>query len=413
MMPFFSDFRTFLSVLGPSVVTTMAGNDGGGVITYSMAGARLGYAALFTLPFLTILYAISQEMGSRIAIVTGKGFGDHIRERYGVRTALVVFLILIVANFGSVLTNVAAIKTSSQMLNVPPIPFIIAAVLVSFVLVTFTKYDKSQKVFLAGMILYFAYVFSAFKSQPNWGESLKSLVIPTSMIFTKEYIVTAIAVLGTTITPWGQFFVQSYMKDKNISIRKLKYAKLESYIGAVVSNSFTYFIILVTAATLFAYKIPLTSGDQAAIAIQPFAGAFAGSLFAIGLVAAGFIGMTIISLSSAYAFTEFFGFAGSLDDPYSRGKIFYSIFLLNLVLSALLVVTPWFPLFNIIIYTQSLNAVLLPVFFYFILKIINNKELMGEHVNGKIYNILAISASIFIVGMSFGAGILTLFPNIL
>ena len=244
---------------------------------------------------------------------------------------------------------------------------------------------------MTGIIFYLAYVFSAVKANPDWGHAVKSLFIPEDIIFSKNSLLLLIAILGTTITPWGQFFVQSYMKDKNVPERKLPFARLEAYLGALLSDGFTFFMMVATAATLFVHNIPLESGEAAALAIKPFAGSFASLLFSLGLVNAALIGMIIVSLTSAYAFTEFFGFAGSLDDPYSKGKIFYGIFLFNLMLAALLVITPFFPLFDMVLYTQSLNGILLPVFFYFILKIVNNTELMGKHTNSRMYNIFAIA----------------------
>lgn len=386
----------FLGVLGPSVITTMAGNDGAGVITYAAAGAQLGYAALFVLPLLTILYAVTQEMGSRIAIVTGKGLGDLIREKFGIRVAMFVFLALIIANFGTIVTDVAALKTASEMLHIPSTPFIIITIAFCYFIVTVTKYEKSQKIFLSGIVFYLAYVFAAIMGRPNWGETISSLVIPQSSMFTKNYLLVSIAVLGTTITPWGQFFVQSYMKDKNVSIRKLKFAKLEAYVGAIVSDFFTYFIMIATAATLYVHHITLDSGDKAALAIKPFAGELAGLLFAGGLIVAAIIGIVIVSLTSAYAFTEFFGFTGSLDKPYKKGKVFYINYLINMVLATMLVLTPFFPLFTIVLYTQALNGVLLPLFFFYLLKIVNDKELMGKYVNGRLYNVFSIAATIFI-----------------
>lgn len=399
----FKRLLLFLSVLGPSVITTMAGNDGAGVITYSFAGARLGYAALFTLPILTLLYAVTQEMGSRVAIVTDKGLGDIIRKKFGIRVALLAFITILIANFGTLLTDVAALKTASSMLGIPPVPFVIITIILCFSLVTFTKYEKSQKVFLSGIIFYLAYVFSAVKSHPNWGEPLRALFIPSGSIFSKEYLFVSIAVLGTTITPWGQFFVQSYMKDKGVPVEKLGYAKLEAYLGALLSNFFTFFIIVATAATLFVHNIALDSGDTAAMAIRPFAGNFAGTLFAVGLVNAAIIGIIIVGLTSAYAFTEFFGFTGSLDETFKKSKSFYTLFLSKIILAAVLVLTPFFPLFKIVLYTQSLNGILLPFFFYFLLKIVNDKTLMGEYVNGKWYNFFAASASVFIAVAGFAA----------
>lgn len=386
----------FLSVLGPSVITTMAGNDGAGVITYSYAGAVLGYGALITLPILTLLYAVTQEMGSRAAIVTGKGLGDLIRERFGVKTAAFVFVALLLANFGTLLTDMASLKTAGDMLGLPEIPFLIITVALCFILVTFTKYEKSQKVFLTGIVVYLVYVFSALKASPHWADSFKSLVIPQENIFSKEFLFISVAVLGTTITPWGQFFVQSYMKDKNVSIGNLLYSKAEAFFGAIISNLFTFFIIVATAATLFVHNIPLDSGEKAALAIRPFVGNFAGVLFALGLINAAVIGIIIVSLTSAYAFSEFFGFTGSLDEPLRKGKSFYGLFLVNIVLAGILVMTPWFPLFKIVIYTQSVNGILLPVFFYFLIKIMNDKELMGEYINGKLNNIFAVAATVII-----------------
>lgn len=393
---FFTKLFIFLGVLGPSVITTMAGNDGAGVITYSFAGAQLGYAALFTLPILTILYGVTQEMGSRIAIVTGKGLGDVIREKFGIRIAIFIFATILIANFGTIITDVAALKTGAEMLHLAPIPFIFITIVFCFWIVTFTKYEKSQKVFLTGMIFYLAYVFSAIKGSPHWGQAVTSLVVPSKSMFSKDFLITSIAVLGTTITPWGQFFVQSYMKDKNVSVSRLGYAKLEAYLGAFLSNFFTFFIIVATAATLFAHHISMVSGETAALAIKPFAGEFASLLFSLGLINAAIIGIIIVSLTSAYAFSEFFGFTGSLDEPYKKGKPFYINYLANIIIAAILVITPWFPLFAIVIYTQALNGVLLPLFFFFLLKIVNDKQLMGKYVNGKMYNIFSVVATVAI-----------------
>lgn len=387
----------FLSVLGPSVITTMAGNDGGGVITYSMAGARLGYSILFTLIPLTILYGVTQEMGSRLAITTGKGLGDLVRERYGVKVALLIFILLLIGNFGSVLTNVSAVKTSAQLLGLHPTFLIIATILFAFFLIVKSSYEKSQRIFLTSIIFYFAYVFSAFKGNPHWGQAMESMIIPSPKMLSKDYIITSIAVIGTTITPWGQFFVQSYMKDKQVAEDRLGYAKIEAFTGAFVSNFFTFFIMVATAATLYVHGIALTSGEEAAMAIRPFAGELSGILFGVGLLNAAIIGMIIVSLSSAYAWTEFFGFSGTLDAPFEKSREFYTIFLFSLIVSALLVSTPWISLFQIVLYTQSLNAILLPVFFYFIIKFCNDAGLVGKYVNSRTYNYIAKASSVLIV----------------
>lgn len=399
----------FLLVLGPSTITTMAGNDGAGVATYSVAGAKFGYAILFSLLPLLFLYSISQEMGSRTAIVSGKGLADLIREKFGIKVSLITFLFLLIANFGSTLANVSALKVASHMFNIPTIPFILMTIVFAFLLVTRFDYKRSQYIFLTGMILYLSYVFSAYKGNPDWTEAFKGMFIPSRHLLSKEYLLTAIAVIGTTITPWGQFFVQSYMKDKNITVEKIGFGKLEAYFGSFIALFFTFFIVVATAATLHVNSIPLESGEQAALAIRPFAGVFSSILFGVGLVNAAFIGMVIISLSTAYVFSELFGFEGTLDAPYQKSKLFYGLFLFNLIVPAIIVMFSNISLFKVVLFTQSLNAILLPLIFFFLLKITNDKEIMGEYTNTKIYNIIAIFASIFIVCAALFAIISSLF----
>ncbi|PIY70474.1 Mn transporter [Candidatus Roizmanbacteria bacterium CG_4_10_14_0_8_um_filter_36_36] len=387
----------FLAVFGPATITAISDNDAAGVATYSLAGAKFGYSILFILIFITVLLAITQEMGVRIATVTGKGLGDLIRERYGIIVSVFVFFALSIANLGSVVANFSALKAVFHMFNLPVLPMLVAAIVFCYLLVGKGNYHTNQRVFLLAIILYFSYIFSAFKAHPNWNLALSNLFYPTGVSLNKEYIFGAIAVLGTTITPWGQFFVHSFVIDKKMGVDKLKYAQLETYFGAFLTDFFTFFMIVATAATLFTHKISLVSGEQAALAIRPFAGELAGILFGIGLINAALMGIIIISLTTAYAFSEFFGYEGSLDSSLERGKLFYGIFIFQLIISFILVMMPSISLFKIVFYTQSLNSLLLPFVLYFLLKITNNKDLMGEHTNNRFYNVLAIFGSITIV----------------
>lgn len=409
MRHFFKRIRLQLAIImavfGPATITAISDNDAAGVATYSLAGAKFGYSILFVLIFITILLAITQEMGVRIAIVTKKGLGDLIRERYGVKTAVYVFGALLVANLGSITANFAALKSTSILFHIPVIPFLIGIIIIAFLFISKGSYEINQKIFLVGILLYFSYIFSAFKSSPDWSKAFSSLVDPTQVLWSKDYIVAAIAVLGTTITPWGQFFIQSYVNDKKIGLDSLNFARIETYFGAALTDFFSFFMIIATAATLFLYKIPLTSGETAALAIKPFAGELAGTLFGIGLLNAGFMGAVIISLATAYAFSEFFGFQGSLDTPFERGKLFYGIFLFQLIVAALLVLIPSFNLFSIVFYTQSINAILLPVILFFLLRIANSKEIMGTHRNSRWYNYFSIISSVLIVVGAIIAGI--------
>jgi len=387
----------FFAVFGPVTITAMADNDGAGVATYSLAGAKFGYSILFVLLIVTILLAITQEMGARIAIVTGKGLGDLIRERYGVLISLIVFFGLAIANIGTIVANFAAIKVTTVLFNLPVIPIILFVVLIAFVFVTRGSYRSNQRIFLVASLFFFCYVISAIKARPDWGLALKSLVTPTNIKFDRNFILAVIAVLGTTITPWGQFFVHSFIIDKKLPIDKLRYVQIETFFGAFLTNFFSFFMIVATAATLFVNRITLLNGEQAALAIKPFAGELASVLFGLGMLNAGFMGIVVVSLSTAYAFSEFFGNEGSLDSPFEKGKIFYGLFLAQLIIAAMIVLLPSISLFKLVFFTQTLNGALLPFMFFFLLKITNNKELMGKHINNRWYNYFAIVSSIVII----------------
>lgn len=387
----------FLSVFGPATITAISDNDAAGVATYSLAGAKFGYSILFILLFVTVLLAITQEMGVRIAVVSGKGLADIIRERYGIVTSLIVFICLALANMGTIVANFAALKATSELFRIPTIPLLLLVIFFAYLFIAKGNYKTNQRIFLFGTILYFSYIFSAIKSNPNWGDAVRSLFIPQEFPLSRDYIMGAIAVLGTTITPWGQFFILSYLVDKKISIDKLKYVQFESFFGAFLTDFFSFFMIVATAATLFTNNISLVSGEQAALAIRPFAGELAGFLFGFGLLNAAIMGIIIISLSTAYAFAEFFGVVGSLDAPYERGRLFYGIFIFQLVVGFIIVLFPFISLFQIVFFTQSINGILLPIIIYFLLKIANEKEIMGVYTNSKFYNYFAILGSTLIV----------------
>lgn len=387
----------FFMVFGPATITAMADNDAAGVATYSLAGAKFGYSILFVLLLVTILLAITQEMGVRIAMTTGKGLGDIIREQSGIKISIFVFTGLMIANMGTIVANFAAIKTTASLFSIPPISLVIFIVIISFFFIAKGNYRTNQNIFLLSALFYITYIISAIKAKPDWGLALSSIIVPTNITITKEFVFASIAVLGTTITPWGQFFVSSYVIDKKLTMDKLKYEQFETFFGAFLTNFFSFFMIVATAATLFIHSIPLISGEQAALAIKPFAGNLASTLFGLGILNAGFMGIVIVSLSTAYAFSEFFGVEGSLDSPFERGKSFYTIFIVQLIIAALIIALPSVTLFKIVFYTQSLNGIILPVMFYFLLKIANNKALMGEHVNKRWYNYFVITAAILII----------------
>ena len=391
----------FFSVFGPATITAMADNDAGGVATYSVAGATLGYPILFLLVIITILLAVTQEMGMRLTLVTRRGLADLIREKFGVRGSLMIFAALVIANLGTITVEFAAVKTTSAMLHIPVIPFMLAIIAVALIVVTKGNYKLTQGLMLLTSLFYLTYIISAAKAQPDWGLALSNLVYPNGVEFTpaymKQYLVIGMGVLGTTITPWGQFFISSFSFDKHIEAGKIGFSQFETYIGAFLTDFFSFFMIVATAATLFVNKIPLTSGEDAAMAIAPFAGKLAGTLFALGILNAGFMGLIIVSLSTAYAFSEFFGLSGSLDSNFKQSKSFYWLFSVQIVVAAGLALIPGISLFKLAIVTQTINAVALPLVFYYLIKLTNNRQLMGKHANTPLQKWVATVGSVLII----------------
>lgn len=375
----------FLAVFGPATITAMADNDASGVATYSIAGAQLGYPILFVLLLITVLLGITQEMGIRLALVTRKGLGDLIRENYGMKVSLFIFTCLFIANMGTIIVDLAAVKVTSQMLNFPAVPTMIIVMLITFFFVIKGNYKLNQNIMLVSCLFYLAYIFSAFKAQPNWSLAITNLGIPHGVKFTsgyfRNYILIGLGVLGTTVTPWGQFFISSFAFDKKIEVERLKYSQFETYWGAFLTDFFSFFMIVATAATLYIHHISLVSGEQAALAIKPFAGNLAGTLFALGILNAGFMGIITVSLSTAYAFSEFFGLSGSLDTTFTKSRTFYLIFILQLIGAAVIVLLPNVSLFGLVIATQALNAMMLPFIFYYLLKLTNDTTVMGTKIN--------------------------------
>jgi NRAMP (natural resistance-associated macrophage protein)-like metal ion transporter len=398
-------FLLLLAVFGPATITAMADNDAGGVATYSIAGAKLGYPILFLLPIITILLAITQEMGMRLTVITRRGLADLIRERYGVRAALFMFLTLLVANIGTLVTELSAVRTTSSMFGIPATPAVIAIVLISFVVITRGNYKITQNIMLVACLFFLAYIFSAVKARPDWNMALSNLVYPhgveVNQQYLRDYLIIGMGVLGTTITPWGQFFVSSFAYDKKIDKDHVFLSQAETYWGAFLTDFFSFFMIVATAATLFVNGIELTSGEQAALAIQPFAGQLAGELFALGILNAGFMGLIVVSLSTAYAFAEFFGVSGSLDDSFKKSKTFYMLYIAQLAIATIIILVSNVSLFQVAVITQIMNAIALPLVFFFLIQLASDRDLMGEFVNNSFQKWFSIICTILIVIAAF------------
>jgi Mn2+/Fe2+ NRAMP family transporter len=390
-----------LAVFGPATITAMADNDATGVATYSIAGATLGYPILFLLLIITVLLAVTQEMGMRLTLVTRHGLADMIRERYGVKAALWIFIALLIANLGTIIADLAAVEATSGMLHLPALPAIMLILALAFLMITKGNYRSTQRLMLISCLFFLAYILAAVKAQPDWGLAVSNLFYPHGVTVTPEYLrnylIIGMGVLGTTITPWGQFFISSFAGDKKIDSEHIGAARFETYWGAFLTNFFSFFMIVATAATLYVNQIPLTSGEQAALAIQPFAGNLAGILFAVGIINAGFMGIVIVSLSTAYAFAEFFGLSGSLNDSFSQSKTFYILYIAQLVIAFVVVMFPEVSFFQIVMATQVVNAVMLPFIFYYLIKLTNDRGMMGKFANSAFQSTFAVISTVCIL----------------
>ncbi|HTX90930.1 MAG TPA: divalent metal cation transporter [Anaerolineales bacterium] len=390
----------FLSVFGPATITAMADNDASGVATYAVAGARLGYPILFLLLIVTILLGITQEMGIRLTVVTRKGLADLIRERFGVKASTFIFAALFIANLGILVVDAAAVEVTAQLFHIPTAPAVIVVIAIAYIVVVKGNYKFTQYFMLIACLFFLVYIVSALKAQPDWGLAFSNLLYPHGVTwdakYTRDFLVIGMGVLGTTVTSWGQFFISSFSSDKKIEKGKVNYSQLETYWGAFLTDFFSFFMIVATAATLYVNHIALTDGAAAAKAIEPFAGHLAGTLFAVGILNAGFMGLVVVSLSTAYAFAEFFGVSGSLDDDFKKSKTFYIMYLFQLILAGGIVLFPQVSLFNIIIATQVISAFTLPPIFYYLIRFTSDKKLMGEFVNNAFQKYFSIACTILI-----------------
>ncbi len=379
---------TFLSVVGPGVITGTADNDAGGITTYSVAGAHFGYQMLWILIVITIMLYVTQEMGARLGVVTGKGLGDLIRERLGLRSSVIIMGLVLIVNFANVLADVAGIASVADIYRIPRIIFVtIFATVIWYVLLKGT-FNFVQNIFLSSSVLFFCYVINGFIAKPDVPAMLKGSLVP-SLPLNREFIFTATALIGTTLTVWGQFFVQSYFVDKGVDKKNLKSARLDVLLGSFWTDVVAYFIVISAAATLYVKGVRIESAADAALALGPLLGPVAKHLFAWGLLNASLLGVSVISLGTAYTLTEILGTERKVNASFAEAPLFYSIIGFCIFVSTVLIFIPQLPLIFILTASQALNTLLLPLIFVVMLKLINDKKLMGPNVNGPIFNFIA------------------------
>ena len=402
----------YLGILGPGLIAANAGNDPGGIATYSTMGSQFGYQMLWVMPILMICVAMVQEMCARMGAVTGKGLSDLIRENFPLRLTVFVMFIFLLANGGVIVSEFIGIAAALNLFGIPSwIGAPCGGVLIWW-LVARGSYKRVEKVFLAVTFVFFAYVFSAFLAKPNWGEVLAGTFIPTIQL-KGAFILTLVAAVGTTISPYMQLYIQSAVAERGVQMSDYKYERLEVYIGSIFSVSIAFFIIVSTAATLFVAShgkgVALGSAAQAAQALVPFLGIFASRAFAVGLLGAALLASGVLPLSTSYSLSEAFGFERGVGRTWNEAPFFWGLFTVLILIGVVIAMLPNLPVIQILLNLYLLNGLLLPIILFAILYLVNQKRLMGSYTNGLAYNVVSYTLAIVVSGLA----VLYLFTQVL
>jgi Mn2+/Fe2+ NRAMP family transporter len=386
------------TILGPGLITASADNDAPGIATYSVAGSRYGYSFLWLIVVITIGEVVVQEMAARMGAVTGKGTADLIRERYGVKITTFAMLALFVANLGTTVAQFAGVAAAGELFGISKYISVPIAGLIISLLILRAKYKYVERVLLVLTFASLSYVITVFFVKPDWVAVGQAIIRP-ALQMDRDYIFSILAVIGTTITPWGIFYLQASIADKGVEMDEYGKTKIDVSFGAAWGNVISAFIIIVTAATLFQVGMIVEDAKDAAMALEPLAGNSAGLLFAIGLLGASLLAVSVLPLSTTYAVCEAFGFERGLNHEPKEAPVFYGGFAFIMLISMIIVLIPQIPLFPMMILSQVMNAILLPVLLILILKLANDTSIMGKYRNSKVVNILAygITAMIMVV----------------
>jgi len=397
--PMFRNLMIFLSVVGPGIITGSVDNDAGGITTYSVAGATYGYKLLWTLLPSFIALLTVQEMNARMGIVTGKGLADLIRENFGVKITFYIFIFLLVADVGNTATEFAGVAGSMMVFNIDKNISVPLAAIAVWLLVVKGNYKISEKIFLLFSVFLLSYVVSALMAKPDWGEIGKAMLAP-SIQWDTPYITTVLGLVGTTVAPWMQFYMQSSVIEKGIKIADYKYTVWDVVVGCIATVVVAFFIIVACGATLHVNGVHIEEAKNAAFSLKPFAGALASEVFAFGLFVASIFSAAILPLATAFYVCEAFGFEAGINKKFSEAPQFYSLFSLIILIAVVIILIPNAPLIAITIWTQVLNAVLLPVVLICMMVIINKTEIMGTYVNKRYQNVIGWTTSIVLIILS-------------
>ncbi len=378
----------FLSVMGPGIITANVDNDAGGIATYSLAGAHFGYTLIWSLIPITVSLIIVQEMCARMAVATGKGLADLIRENFGVKVTFYLMLVLLVVNMGNVMAEFAGVAASMEIFGVSKYISVPLAAFFVWMLVVHGNYKTVEKIFLSACLFYIAYIISGFMAKPDWHEVFKQSIVP-DIHFSLDYFVMLVGLVGTTIAPWMQFYQQSSTVEKGLSPDDYKLVRLDVIVGCVIAPVVAAFIVIACAATLYHAGIRIETAQDAALALKPFAGIHATWLFALGLLIASLFAASILPLSTSYSICEGMGWNEGIDKRFEDAPQFFGLYTAMIAVGAGAVLIPNFPLLKVMYLSQVGNGILLPFILIFMLKLINNKEIMGEFTNTRWFNIIS------------------------
>jgi Mn2+/Fe2+ NRAMP family transporter len=401
----------FLAVVGPGIITANVDNDAGGITTYSVAGARYGYSLLWMLGLVALALIIVQEMSARLGVVTGKGLADLIREKMGVRATAIIIGILLIANLANTVSEFAGVAASMEIFNVDKMISVPVAALLVWLLIVKGSYKMVERVFLVASGIYLSYVASGLLANPPWSEVAHAFVTPT-FHFNAGYITIFITVIGTTIAPWMQFYQQASIVDKGLKIEDYSYERVDVIVGSVFAVFVAAFITIACAATIFKSNLDIQTAEDAAVALAPLASENAATLFALGLLNASVFSAAILPLSTAYVVCEAFGWESGVSRDWKDAPVFFWIYTIFIILGAIIILFPIKSLIDAMLYSQTLNGVLLPIILIVMLRLINDQGLMGKYVNGKIFNSIAWGTVVILIFLTGILVTVSTFPGI-
>jgi Mn2+/Fe2+ NRAMP family transporter len=401
-------FWAYLIVLGPGVVSAAAGNDAGGIATYAQAGATYGYSLLWAMLIITFSLSLVQEMCARMGAVTGKGLSDLIREQFGAGWAMLAVLVLLIANTGVTISEFVGIAAAAQLFGIPTWLAVPPIAVLVWWLITGGSYRTVEKIFMGLSLIFFTYVIAAFLAKPDWGEVASAFVHPT-ISFEPTALQALVALIGTTITPYMQLFVQSSVVEKGVTPRDYKYTRFDTVFGVILSDIVSVFIIIATAATLHVNGITeVNSAADAAKALEPVAGEAATVLFGLGLFGASMLAAGVLPLATAFSVTESLGFEKGVSLSFREAPVFMGLFTALVAFGAVVAMIPGLPLFAVLIAVQILNGILLPILLVFIVRLASNRDIMGKYAIGPVYRIFAW-ATVIVISVAVALMLATLF----